>query len=136
MEHPEQGQRERDGGVAGWNARKAATRMVQPLRAGRRLPREGATPERDTGATSATATFPVLPDRRFALSLRQRFRGSRLDKAGYLQSHHPFAPLENEWQNRALTPLPILACQANHGLRRAPCDHADFCRNALPWGPV
>ncbi|WP_090459117.1 hypothetical protein [Nitrosospira sp. Nsp1] len=84
MERPEQGQRECDGGVAGGNARKAATRMVQPLKAGRRLPREGATPERDIGATSATAAFLALPDRRFARSLRQRFRVPHLDKAGYL----------------------------------------------------
>ncbi|WP_090958361.1 hypothetical protein [Nitrosospira sp. Nsp18] len=118
------------GGIAEWNARKAATRMVRPLR-GRHLPEEGATPERDIGARSATAIFPALPDRRSALSLAQHFRAPpfrrEIDKAGGSQSRHPFAPLAHERQNRAFMSLPVLACGANQDLLRPSCDHPDFC---------
>ena len=37
----------RDGGFAGWDARKATTRMVRPRRAEQYLPKEDATPQRD-----------------------------------------------------------------------------------------
>lgn len=62
--------------------------MVRPLRAGRHLPEEGATPERDIGARSATA----MPDRRSAPSLAQHFTAPpfrrEIDKAGGSQSRH------------------------------------------------
>jgi hypothetical protein len=55
----------RDGGFAGWGARKATTRMVQPWRGKQCLPKEDATRQRDANDPTISRrglASPLLPD--------------------------------------------------------------------------